>query len=46
MVYYGVVASSVALLYILVSLSRKRPKKTVRKEINHPNENLINSNAF
>ena len=37
MVYYGVAASSVALLYILVSLCRKRSKKTVRKEIHHPN---------
>ena len=43
MVYYGVAASAVALLYILVSLCRKRPKKAVRREINHPNGATLTS---
>ena len=39
MVYYGVGGSTVALLHTLaclVTLWRKKPKKAVRREINHP----------
>ena len=40
MVYYGVVASTVAMLHTLaclVSLWRRKSKKTVRREMTHPN---------